>query len=108
MNNPAAVLMLSGSNTFGGGTFVASGELVLDGVLSLPSGTSLTIGSASPGAIFEAPASTTPASNPVPEPGTLAGALAAMVILATYFRCRRIKPITSLLADRSLNVPLPR
>jgi autotransporter-associated beta strand protein len=78
-------LILSGTGTYTGGTFVDSGTLVVTNPRAIQSGTSLTIGEAA--AIeFTPPASI--ANVAVPEPGTII--LAAFGVLAsTYCRFRR-------------------
>ena len=53
----SGTLVLSGSDSYSGGTTVNSGTLVLDGAASLLAGSSLTIGVySSPGAVFAPPA----------------------------------------------------
>ena len=75
LDNPAALLVLTGSNTFGGGTFVTSGELLVQNTYSLQDGSNLTVGD---GSSFSSimPASNgeqiaPPAIAAVPEPGTI-------------------------------------
>ena len=67
-----------------------AGTLVLDGAQTLLAGSSLTIGSAAPGAIFSPPSAAANANNlaPVPEPGTCAMLLAAAIAAA----CLRRRP----------------
>jgi autotransporter-associated beta strand protein len=79
-------LILSGTNSYAGGTFVESGTLVLTNNEALAAGSSLTIGDASAfsagptgagsdtGAIssrLDQPLAASPSITPVPEPGTL-------------------------------------
>ena len=68
-------LILSGSNTYSGGTLVNSGTLIVTNADSLPNGSSLTVGDTGAWAAFSAPAADQTAhgsadSAPVPEPGT--------------------------------------
>ena len=67
----AGLLILSGTNTYGGGTIVSDGTLKVFSSSALPDGTSLTVGAA---ALFAAPVVALPAAPiaPVPEPSTLA------------------------------------
>ena len=77
-------LILSGSNSYTGGTIVASGTLAVTAAAALPEGSSLTIGAGGT-FIFDPTASAAPLSvdsaarivQAVPEPGTLALLLAA-------------------------------
>ena len=98
LNAPGGTLILSGSNTYGGGTDVASGTLIAMNSASIPSGTSLIVGSG--GAFTFAPATTlAPAAShvasaslmvsPVPEPGTIALLLAALTVCCGYRIARR-------------------
>ncbi len=80
-------LVLSGSNTFTGGTDVQSGILIVPNAYGLESRTSLTVG-ANAGSIF-APLSPTESvgstvTSPVPEPGSLAQLAAAVGAGAVY------------------------
>jgi autotransporter-associated beta strand protein len=81
-------LVLSGSNSYTGGTAVDAGTLVVTSNTALPDGTSLTVGaggafvfdpsvSAAPVDGFSVAASQT---NPLPEPGTLALLIAGLVV----------------------------
>ena len=99
-------LVLSGTNTYAGGTFVESGTLVLANNDALAVGSSLTIGNASafaggPGSDGSlarvvlgsdgnsVAAAGTPSITPVPEPGTLVLVVASVVAgLATWRRRR--------------------
>jgi autotransporter-associated beta strand protein len=79
-------LILSGTNTYMGGTTVNSGTLIVSNSQALADGSSLTVGNAwafSPAPTAESPVVSAAATvSPVPEPGTLAlvsaGALAGM------------------------------
>ncbi len=78
-------LVLSGTNTFGTGTDVLAGTLVIRNSYSLPGGSSLIVGS---NALFApaVPASerssiVTPATAPVPEPSTLLLLATSLVLL---------------------------
>ncbi len=65
-------LVLSGSDSYMGGTQVESGTLVLDGAASLLAGSSLSIGNNNgAGAVFMPPATSQATAAPVPEPGTV-------------------------------------
>ena len=65
-------LVLSGTNTYTGGTVVAAGRLILTNPASIGTGTNLTIGNTSsfPAAVVPSPASD--GVMPVPEPSALA------------------------------------
>ena len=68
-----ALLILSGSNSYGGGTVVEAGTLEVLNSSALPDGGSLTV-AAGGTFIFTsglAPSATTQAAQAVPEPGTL-------------------------------------
>jgi autotransporter-associated beta strand protein len=106
--NDAGTLILSGTNSFTGGTVVTNGTLILTNNEALAGGSSLTIGDASafaggpdganPGAIssglgapladheYMVPA---PSITPVPEPSTLVLVAAGAVLLAVYRKRRR-------------------
>src|SRR5208337_2306770 len=85
-------LILSGSNSYTGGTNVEAGTLILTNNEALADGTSLTVG-ADATSIFSAPAVGAPAASlavsAVPEPGTLALFAAALWSAAIYCRLRR-------------------
>jgi fibronectin-binding autotransporter adhesin len=72
----AGMLILSGENTYDGGTFVNAGTLVVDSPTALPDGSSLTVGLGA-SSIF-APAASPAGLAAVPEPGTLALVFAAL------------------------------
>jgi autotransporter-associated beta strand protein len=82
-------LVLSGSNTYSGGTDVYSGTLEVINSNALANGTNLTIDAGDkfifPNSVAEAPAATV---NAVPEPGTLA-LLSMAGIIAAAAACRR-------------------
>jgi autotransporter-associated beta strand protein len=102
--NDAGTLILSGTNSFSGGTAVTNGTLILTNNEALAGGSSLTIGDASAfaagptgagsdtGAIssrLNAPLAASPSITPVPEPGTLVLVVAGVVAgLATWRRRR--------------------
>ncbi len=67
----SGILVLSGKNTYGGGTIVEDGRLVVTNSESLPDGSSLIVGNAS---FFPSYSPITPAraATSVPEPSTLA------------------------------------
>jgi autotransporter-associated beta strand protein len=75
-------LVLSGSNTYAGGTTVSQGTLVVASANSIANGTNLTVGT-NASAAFGAPVvpgTNSAAVSAVPEPGTLALLVAASVI----------------------------
>ncbi len=86
-------LILSGSNSYGGGTIVESGTVVAMNCAAIADGTNLTIGNPAAFATVNSAASAADhagspsAATPVPEPGTLA--LLAAVCAAAIGRCRR-------------------
>jgi autotransporter-associated beta strand protein len=86
-------LTLSGTDTFTGGTTVNGGTLIVTNKAALADGSSLTVGSAS---FFPAPVvpaamapSAASAVSPVPEPGALSLAAAAVAGAVLCRRCRR-------------------
>jgi autotransporter-associated beta strand protein len=91
-------LVLSGSNSYTGGTYVHSGTLIATANGAIPEGSSLTVGDGA-AALFASIAA--PESSPlvasshevvaVPEPGTIALLLAALWSAAIYCRFRRPK-----------------
>jgi autotransporter-associated beta strand protein len=93
----AGTLTLSGLNTYGGGTLVLEGTLLVTSANSLPDGGSLVIGTAESAAFSGAldPAGVVPG---VPEPGTIAllGA-GALALLAALWRRRRKTQAQSLI-----------
>ena len=94
-------LILSGTDTYLGGTIVNAGTLIVASNAALPDGTSLTVGAGgtmlfdpSQVATAQLTSSATPEINPVPEPGTLT-LLAMAVCGAAVFqrgRSRQKKP----------------
>jgi autotransporter-associated beta strand protein len=89
----AGELILSGTNTYTGGTTVAGGTLVATNNEALADGSSLTVGNASffPAPAVPAPGVSAEASTvaPVPEPGTLPLAAAAIAGAVLWRGCRR-------------------
>ena len=90
-------LILSGSNSYTGGTIVASGTLAVTAATALPEGSSLTIGAGGT-FIFDPTASAAPLSvdsaagivQAVPEPGALALlAVVGVLAVAALVRSRR-------------------
>ncbi len=84
-------LILSGSNSYTGGTTVDAGVLIVTNNEALADGSSLTVGNAS---LFQAPVapsltvSSAPAITTVPEPGSLALFTTAVCGAAVYQRLR--------------------
>ncbi len=78
-------VILSGSNTYTGGTFVSAGSLIVANNGALPDGSSLTVGSA---LLFAPVIPAPPATNAeaVPEPGTLVTFAALVCGAALYWR----------------------
>ena len=90
VDNPAAVLVLSGSgNSYTGGTFVTAGDLVVTSPGGIESSTALAVGNdlAAFGAVVPASAAAQP--SPVPEPGALALVAFTACIVVLYRKCRR-------------------
>jgi fibronectin-binding autotransporter adhesin len=91
------VLVLSGTNSYTGGTYVENSKLIVTNPSAIADGTNLTIGIP---AFFSAPVipETTPsaAAEVVPEPGTrtLLAVFAVITFLLTYF-ARRVKLTTA-------------
>jgi autotransporter-associated beta strand protein len=84
-------LVLSGSNTFSGGTFVTGGRLIVAAPYSLLNGANLTVGNAGafPAAVVaDVATSAESLAAVVPEPGTVA-VLAAAALMLLCHRARR-------------------
>jgi autotransporter-associated beta strand protein len=77
-------LVLSGTDTYTGGTIVAQGTLIVQNAKAIADGTSLTVGNA-----LAFPAPVVPASA-VPEPGTWAILAAGIACLMVYRRGRQL------------------
>jgi autotransporter-associated beta strand protein len=87
----SGTLVLSGANSYIGGTTVSDGRLLVTASAALPDGTSLTVGGAAAftAAVVPAAASATSAAT-VPEPGTLVLlSVAGLVAVAVAWRRRR-------------------
>jgi len=85
------MLILSGSNSYGGGTTVSDGTLIVINSNAIPAETSLTVGA---GGTFifdpsQASALAASAAIAVPEPGTLVLLAAGVVGLGWVWRRRR-------------------
>jgi len=88
------LLLLSGENSYGGGTTVSSGTLEVASSSALPDGTSLTVGAGGT-FIFDPPPAGAPAVastvSPVPEPGTLVLlAASGLALLVGAWRRRKL------------------
>jgi autotransporter-associated beta strand protein len=82
-------LILSGTDSFSGGTFVASGTLVVTRAAALADRSNLTIGNAS---LFAHEAIVpTLAPTAVPEPGALAIVATAIVLIGLHRKARRVR-----------------
>ena len=86
------ILVLSGSNSYTGGTNVDAGTLIAVSGTALPDGTSLTVGAGGT-FIFDPSAAGSPVSNSaaavaVPDPGTLALLIAGAALLVMYRKLR--------------------
>ena len=81
-------MVLSGTNTYRGGTIVGAGTLIATNSEALPDGSSLIVGNAS---FFPSYAPVIPAAAalPVPEPGTMALLAAVLGTLPFYRRVLR-------------------
>ena len=94
LNASGGELILSGSDSFGGGTYVDAGMLIVNNSAALLDGSSLTVG-AGAASIFDASATLAALTAPqeavaVPEPGTLAlSSVAGLVAAAAAWRKRR-------------------
>ena len=92
MKTGSGTLVLSGTNTYNGGTIVAAGKLMVTTPYAILDGTNLTVGSRT--SLFASPTVDAPAvsgeSAPtsVPEPGTLA-LVAALLAGAAGLRLAR-------------------
>jgi autotransporter-associated beta strand protein len=85
-------LVLSGSDTYSGGTVVLAGTLIATAPAALLDGSKLSVGndlSAFPGAVSAGAPVTSVAVSPVPEPGTLALLVAGLVIGFGVWRRRK-------------------
>jgi autotransporter-associated beta strand protein len=84
MSGKGGTLILSGSDSYTGGTIVEAGTLEVTTAAALPTGTSLTVG-AGGAFIFDPMASTSsPAISTVPEPSTIALLLIGAIGLLGY------------------------
>lgn len=83
--NGAGLLILSGSNSYSGGTIVAAGTLKVLSRSALPDGSNVTVGNS---AAFAAVIPSSTEISPVPEPGTLSLLVAGAALLAIYRKRR--------------------
>lgn len=91
----SGTLILSGSNTYSGGTYVENGTLIVTNNEGLADGSNLTVGNATEFApVVSDLAANNLAGSSVPEPGTLALFTTAVCSAAVYhrLRLRRKKP----------------
>jgi fibronectin-binding autotransporter adhesin len=86
-------LILSGSNSYGGGTFVTAGILLAASPAALPGGSNLTVGQGAStlfSPAFAAPSAVPGAMVAVPEPGTLALFATGAVLLLLFRKLERL------------------
>ena len=93
----AGAVVLSGTNTYQGGTIVLDGTLIASNNEALGNGSNLSVGtdlSAYDSVISaqDSGSAAAPAVAPVPEPGTLALAAAALGIVAATCAARKVTP----------------
>jgi autotransporter-associated beta strand protein len=90
MSGTGGTLILSGTDTYTGGTNVTAGKLIVTTNTALPDGASLSVGAGGT-LIFDPSAAGAPVAStisPVPEPGTLALLAVALCGVAAYQRVR--------------------
>ena len=91
VDNPSAVLVLSGSgNSYTGGTFVTSGELIVTNRGGIADGTLLSVGSGIAAFGAPIPATIVAQASPVPEPGTFAFIFAAAIAAVPFFTASKV------------------
>ena len=97
MDGPGGTLILSGSDTYSGGTNVEAGTLEVTSLSAIEPGTSLTVGVGGASIFALSRPAAVPAASPagavvaaVPEPGTLALLLAGLVVGFAAWRRRKI------------------
>ena len=100
----AGELILSGSNSYQGGTYVDGGTLIANTGSAIPDSTGLIVGAGGT-FVFDPTVTGSPTAelsrvpqpaaeiNPVPEPGTIVLLLAALGSAAIYCRFRRPRAI---------------
>jgi autotransporter-associated beta strand protein len=103
MSGAGGTLILSGTDSYRGGTTVTAGTLIVTSDFGLPEGSSLTV-AAGGTLIFDstlvvagplAEASVSATTQAVPEPGTLALAIAGLFVGFVASRMRMIREIDS-------------
>jgi hypothetical protein len=101
IDNPSSLLVLSGTNTFGGGTFVTAGELIATNPLALHDGSSLVVGNPTAlAAIIPDGGAAGPSTVAVPEPGTFP-LLAAGAGISAAFGASRSKTTRRRIVSKS-------
>ena len=93
MSGSNGTLILSGSNDFGGGTFVTAGTLIVTSNEAIADGTNLTVGNPLLfGSVSPATVSSAAGATPVPEPEPVLLLAAGGIALAAVrsLKCRRV------------------
>ena len=100
MIQTAGKLILSGTNTYRGGTFVEGGKLIVTNSEALLDGSNLTVGNplAFTSIIAAGVASDGSSTSPVPEPGTLTLLAAGVLILPVIVRRRHRLRLAAIIA----------
>ncbi len=97
MKEGSGLLVLSGSNSYTGGTIVQTGTLEVTAANALPAGASLFVGAGTsifgPAVGGSTSGDSPAAAGSVPEPGTLVLIIAAVCIAGAYYRNRSGIPV---------------